>query len=239
MSTTANLVLTLIEQSQSQKEVTANAAITALDAALAGALSVAVTTADVTLTTTQAQNAIYQVTGTLTGNRSLIIPAAAGSKLLLVYNNTAGAFSLTVKKATGTGVTVQQGKRAILYYDGTNVVDVIASAATSTSYTTTVQTITYSATPAIDWSLGSTARITLTGNATFSFSGAVDGQTVVLEVIQDATGSRLATWPGSVAFGTDVTAATLTTTASKRDFVAFKYNATEAKYYCLSIVKGY
>lgn len=235
-TTTANLLIAYIQQSQASKEVTANAAFDVLDACIGGLLSQAITAADVTLTATQGQNAIYKTTGVLTGNRNLIIPSAVGSKLLVVHNTCTGAFTMTVKGATGTGVAVPQGKRALLYFDGTNVVDV---GSTFSSIATTIYDLTYAATINVNWANGSTQRVTLTGNATFAFSGAYDGQPCVLEIIQDGTGSRLATWGAEVLFGTDVTSAVLTTTASKRDFVAFKYDNVTGKYYCVSIVKGY
>jgi len=43
-----------------------------------------------------------------------------------VFNNTAGGFGLQFIGATGTGITVAAGKRAILYADGTNIVRVTA-----------------------------------------------------------------------------------------------------------------
>jgi len=85
----------------------------------AGLLSVAVTTANVTLTDPQSRNRIITVTGTLTGNRDLIVPTVVA--WYIVHNNTAGAFTLTVKTASGTGIAVTQGQKAILYCDGTNV----------------------------------------------------------------------------------------------------------------------
>lgn len=75
---------------------------------------------DVTLTTTEAGNIIQSYTGLLTGNINVIVPTTVA--IYFIYNNTTGAFSLTVKTATGTGVQVTQGKRNIVYCDGTNVV---------------------------------------------------------------------------------------------------------------------
>jgi len=126
MATTTNLLATKIEASQGQKEVTANAAFDVFDKAIAGALSQAITTADVTLTDDQARNAIITLTGTLTGNRNLIAPAR--TKIYAVYNNTSGAFTVTVKTSGGTGVVVPQKGRAVVYCDGTNVVALTSDA---------------------------------------------------------------------------------------------------------------
>lgn len=62
----------------------------------------------------------YQFTGVLTGNRNVIVPNTV--QQYWVTNDTTGAYTLTVKTATGTGVAVPQGARAITYCDGTNVV---------------------------------------------------------------------------------------------------------------------
>lgn len=130
MSTTTTLLATKIEASQSQKEVTSNAAFDIFDKAIAGSLSKAVTAADVTLSDDEARNAILNISGTLTGNRALIVPAR--TKIYAVYNGTAGAFTLTVKTSGGTGIAVTQGSRVILYCDGTNVVALSVSNAAVT-----------------------------------------------------------------------------------------------------------
>ena len=119
MATTTNLTATKLEASQSQKEVTANAAFDVFDKAIAGMLSKTINSADVTLTTDEARNAIIALSGTLTGNRNLIVPAV--SKIYVIRNNTSGSYTVTVKTAAGTGVVVTQGAQAIVYCDGTNV----------------------------------------------------------------------------------------------------------------------
>jgi hypothetical protein len=43
-----------------------------------------------------------------------------------VFANTTGGHGVQVIGATGTGVTIADGKRAIVYADGTNVVRVTA-----------------------------------------------------------------------------------------------------------------
>jgi predicted secreted protein len=74
---------------------------------------------NVTLTSTEAANGIMFFTGLLTGNIDVIVPSAVNE--WTVYNNTTGAFSLTVKTAAGTGVAITQGEKRILFSDGTNV----------------------------------------------------------------------------------------------------------------------
>jgi hypothetical protein len=63
----------------------------------------------------------YDLIGVLTGNRSVVVPATV--QQYWITNNTTGAFTLTVKTSAGSGVVVPQGGAAILYCDGTNVVN--------------------------------------------------------------------------------------------------------------------
>lgn len=88
-------------------------------------VSVAVTTADVTLTDAQASARYLTTTGALTANRSVIVPNNWEG---IVFNNNSGAFTTTFKTSAGSGVAVGQGTRAILFADGTNVVRVTADA---------------------------------------------------------------------------------------------------------------
>ncbi|CAB4181768.1 hypothetical protein UFOVP1300_53 [uncultured Caudovirales phage] len=62
----------------------------------------------------------YNFTGALTGNRTIIVPQTV--QQYWVANNTTGPYTLTVKTSIATGYIVNQGSRAILYSDGTNVV---------------------------------------------------------------------------------------------------------------------
>lgn len=92
---------------------------------LTGNASVAVTTADVTLTAAQASCRYLITSGVLTANRNVIVPNNWEG---LVFCNNSGAYTTTFKTAYGTGVVVAQTKRATLYADGTNVVRITADA---------------------------------------------------------------------------------------------------------------
>lgn len=78
-------------------------------------------TGDFVLTGANLNRVSYRFTGVLTGNRNIIVPNTI--QQYWVDNETSGAFSLTVKTAAGTGITVPQGARTILYSDGTNIVN--------------------------------------------------------------------------------------------------------------------
>lgn len=75
--------------------------------------------ANVTLTAVEARYPIIALTGALTANINVIVPAS--SREWIIYNNTSGAFTLTVKTAAGTGIAVTQGTATNLFCDGTNV----------------------------------------------------------------------------------------------------------------------
>lgn len=102
-----------------------NTNLQTVDAFSAGYLSKDVGgSANVTLTTANASptaessNKVLDLNGTLTANIYVFIPAVENN--YIVYNNTSGAFTLTVA-ATGhdaNGIVVTQGEYAHLYCDG-------------------------------------------------------------------------------------------------------------------------
>lgn len=89
-----------------------------------GRLALAMSDANTTLTHAQALCDLLEFTGTLTAQRNIVLPLDA--KQYTVFNNTTGGFGLQFIGATGTGIVVAAGKRAIVYADGTNVVRVTA-----------------------------------------------------------------------------------------------------------------
>jgi hypothetical protein len=56
----------------------------------------------------------------LTNTRELVVPTI--EKQYIVQNNTTGSQSITVKTSAGTGITVPNGRKAHLYVNGTNVI---------------------------------------------------------------------------------------------------------------------
>lgn len=104
-----------------------NGVIAALDSILGSVLAVTMTSSDVTLTPAQFQNAIFNVSGSLTGNRKFIIPLQTNSLTVacggrfVVINNTNAIFTTVTQASGSTGVTIPVGFAAFLYSDGTNV----------------------------------------------------------------------------------------------------------------------
>lgn len=74
-----------------------------------------------TLSGTELNRIAYRFTGVLTGNREVIVPATV--QQYWVDNATTGAYTLQVKTAATSGITVNQSARAILYCNGTSVVN--------------------------------------------------------------------------------------------------------------------
>jgi len=110
-----------------------NAISQIIDVAVAGTQTISAD-ADITLTLTtgtyastgltanSSQYAVLLWTAGGTVTRTITVPAQ--SKTYVVINNTTSSQSILVKAATGTGVTVVAGTRAIVAWDGTNFVNV-------------------------------------------------------------------------------------------------------------------
>lgn len=154
---------------------TVNTGITALvDDSVAGTTSITMAAADYTLSTTQgatneARRMFLTMTGTPGAARNVIVPAV--SKLYFVYNNTTGGFAQTVKTASGSGVSVPNGARMVLYCNGTDVVTPVTAVNLNLPFSTF--------TGALGVANGGTGATTLTGlikgNGTGAFTAAVSG----------------------------------------------------------------
>lgn len=77
-------------------------------------------TGNYALSGTELNRISYRFTGTLTGNRTIIVPATV--QQYWIDNQCTGAYTFTVKTTAGLGVTITAGTRTILYCDGTDVV---------------------------------------------------------------------------------------------------------------------
>ena len=101
-------------------------------------------------------------------------------------------------------------------------------------------TLTDGANIATNCALGRRFQVTLGGNRTLDNpTNMQDGVQYVWEFVQDATGSRTITLGSKFAFGTDITGLTLTTTASKRDFMTGIYDSVSDNIFVVGVSKGY
>lgn len=100
--------------------------------------------------------------------------------------------------------------------------------------------LTDASTISVNAALSNYFRVTLAGNRTLGNpTNAKNGQKIMFEIIQDGTGSRTLAYDTKFAFGLDLAGATLSTGASKRDFLGVVYNSTADKFYALAFVRGY
>jgi hypothetical protein len=98
-----------------------NADMNILDAALGGVTNLNSTTGSVNLTASQYQKLILNITGTLVGNVTYVIPNAVGGQWI-VRNATSGAFTVTIASGGGgSSLAVAQGSVDTVYSDGTNI----------------------------------------------------------------------------------------------------------------------
>lgn len=97
------------------------------------------------------------------------------------------------------------------------------------SVTAIPQTLTDAATITWDCSLGQNNTVTLAGNRTMAAPTNQTANTFyILEVIQDATGSRTLAWNAVFKWGAG-TAPTLSTTALARDYFTFESDGTNMR----------
>lgn len=108
-----------------------------LEEAISGYITQAVSTGTSTVLTMDqgvsctARNIFIELTGTGGANTYLEVPD--NSKLYFIYNNTTGA--VTVRGAGGSGVSVPNGARYLLVYNGTDIINAISSNLTYTGNT--------------------------------------------------------------------------------------------------------
>jgi hypothetical protein len=78
----------------------------------------------VALSAAEALNGFIDLTGAITGNKIVTVPAAP-AMTWTVRNATSGNFSVTFKTAAGAGVVIPQGITQLLASDGVNVVSAV------------------------------------------------------------------------------------------------------------------
>ena len=97
-----------------------------LQQAIAGYQSIDVASADVTLAMTDAsvsnaRNMILKFTGTLAGNRQVLVPNSIEKFYIVQDATTHNSNTLTFKTVSGSGFTLDQGTISAAFSDGTNI----------------------------------------------------------------------------------------------------------------------
>ncbi len=91
---------------------------------LYGRVALAMANTNQTLTYEQAMCESVELTGALTALRDVVVPTVP--RAYTIFANVTGGFGVRVKTSAGSGITVADGKRAIVECDGTNVVRITA-----------------------------------------------------------------------------------------------------------------
>ncbi len=132
-----------------------------------------------------------------------------------------------------------QNDYAVLLSDNVSGWKVIGSSVTPTSKRAV--TLVDAATITPKCTTTDVAIVTLGGNRTIANPSGVatSGQELLFRIKQDATGSRTVTWDTKYRFSTDIPRPTLSTTASKTDYIRFTYNSEDDKWDCMRVVRGF
>jgi hypothetical protein len=205
-----------------------------------------VTLSDTQYASNQSRSLALDLSGTLSANCDILIPAR--SKLYVVRNATSGAFAVRVGVTAGTFATIPQNSTAIVWCDGAATV-LVASNSTSGLDATTLagvaaalyarldvsqnwtkgQAVNFStladgATVTMDCTLSNNFIVTLGGARTLAITSPKDGQIVDLLIVQDGTGSRTLALPANVHFEGG-SAPTLSTAAGAVDMLIMVYHS--------------
>lgn len=110
---TSVLNMTLLTAAQSQKEVTANAALQVLDGG-AGYVTKTITNGTNNLTETEARSLLLVLSGALTANADVVIPATI-QRALFVVNLCTGGTQVTVKHSGQVGNVVAYNQCLVIW----------------------------------------------------------------------------------------------------------------------------
>jgi hypothetical protein len=136
-----------------------------------------------TLTGSELNRVAYRFTGTLTGDRVIVVPATV--QQYWVDNQTTGAYTLSLEPSGGGGsISVAQGSRLITYCDGTDMLDADTG---GVSFPITV-------------SQGGTGAVTASG-ARINLGGTSTGIALFTAASQAAAWAALGTAPAGVVNG--------------------------------------
>ena len=105
-----------------------------LSKSVAGSSDVTLTTADASATA-ESSNKVIELTGTLTGNINVFLPAKESN--YVIFNNTSGSHTLSVAPTghTANGVAITQGSHTMIYNKSDRCVDVLGAKVGTTTTT--------------------------------------------------------------------------------------------------------
>lgn len=212
----SNLKIELIatgEQSGTWGATTNTNLGTLLEEAIVGYVTQAVTDGAATVLTipngvsSNGRNFVIELTGALTAARTVEVPAV--DKPYIFFNNTSGGYAVTVKVAGQTGVTIANGKKAIVYTNSTDVIEVVnAPVSEAGTQTLTNKTINGSSNTITNVSLSTGVTGTLpvanggTGQTSYTngelLIGNTSGNTLVKATLTPGVGISVTNGSGSI-----------------------------------------
>lgn len=237
--------------------------IALIDSAVAGLVTIPTTGGTTILTSNdgasdQARSAILEVTGTLTSNATIVAPSG-DTKIYAVYNNTSGAFTVSMS-AGGATIAIPQGSTELCFTDGTNFY-LVGTSQLQGSATGPIDMGYYlfdrpqvkryeefytalgsvSGALSLDYFAGNVQSMTLTGNTVITLAdwpaSGFEGS-MTLYVTQDATGTRTLSFSGATVLVPGGGGLVLTTTANATDvLVVTSHNGGSTLY--VSPVKNF
>jgi hypothetical protein len=199
-----------------------------LEQAICGYISITLTSnATKTLTSSnytldEARSAVLIITGAITATVSIVAPTAP--KIYIVRNSTSGGQSIIIKTLSGTGVTIANGKMAIVFCNGSGFEEVIPKLADNATTATTATTLigdqtnwnTYRSSAVanmLGWKAFGNNHVIFDASAGTAPNGATVNKTNSTSVWQ-STFPTLMGWNGSVTYGVRVDSARLADTAT-------------------------
>jgi hypothetical protein len=129
--------------------------------------------------TAEASNKVLDLYGTLTDNITVALPAVENN--YVIYNNTAGAYTLTVDLAgsPGNSVAITQGTYGFVYSDGTNVKNIFSDLA--------LEDVTLSGNLTVTGTSTLTGDVTASGNVNVSTNVTVTGTMTAGTVVETSS----------------------------------------------------
>lgn len=241
-------------------DVPLNNNFTIIDGYLTQIAAVTITTSNVTLTTPvatpnssalgQLQSMLINLSGALTGNRDLIIPATNQGRWTISNGttNTGGPWTVTVKTNAGgspASVVIPQGFVTTVYCDGTNVYladSGLLNGGFQASIAIKPRVVSGGTASATQSPNGDTTDIyTIDGLSvpitTFNApSGTpVNGQKIIIRIVDNGTARAISGWSATYA-AVGATLPTLTV-ANKYLYVGCIYNSNSLKWDVISVVQ--
>lgn len=159
------------------------------------------------------------------------------NRIVLRSSSTPGVVPTSAQLVPGElAINTATGAMYTLLSDNTTVRTLIPPGGASVPR---IASLSWGSTVAINWSTADLVRVTLQGATTLTFSGAADGQKLILELTQDANGNRTVNFPANVRYSGTIPAITLSTTSNTLDRLGFIYNAAASTYDLVALTVGF